>query len=702
MCDESTDNNSNNRDFRDSDSGLREQDDHEAAFNDLIEECKHNPPGARLSARLRKILERIRPEHRRDICSRTRDGCAPLFVACRRGNAEMVEYLVYVCNAELEQRGVYEVPHDRSTHSVTPLWCAAVAGRMQILRILADAGADINAGSDSGSTPVRSACFMTHLDVVKFLVERGADIHRPNYNGGTCLINSVQSVPLCSYLLQRGARVDARDMQLKTALHYAIQEHRLETVRLLLQRGASPHLRSRAGDDALRTACVKGATQVVSLLLSRVRYTPSRVADAYELLGATQLDEFNDADAALASWRRATGESRACARTRREECRASLTSRSRSHPPRARRAPAQARRRRRGPGRGGRGRAGRRGRVAQLGAAGGAGAGHRRAAHAGAAGGGARAGRLAQGRRVPPHVPGRGVRRLGTVSALLRPLDLRVADSHTEGFAAFHGDVPRGQRSHEADAGRDERAPRAAGRRAALRRRAASVPPGRREPPAEPARSAGAAGAQAAGRRLRPRPALRITPTVPAAGHRHHCSRLPGAQRARAAPRARRRAQRAHGRHAAAPVRVAPQRHALHVLRRADRSAVLSAAGAPLRGRGGAAAALRRRPARAQRVALDGAARGRRAVQLLDGAGGGAAGGRRAPGPAQPVRRVGGRDGAAEPRLARVRAAPRVAGVPGGARAAGGRRARGPGRRAARAAGLRRAAPRLSIALRHL
>ncbi|XP_046973072.1 uncharacterized protein LOC124539767 isoform X2 [Vanessa cardui] len=701
MCDESTDNNSNNRDFRDSDSGLREQDDHEAAFNDLIEECKHNPPGARLSARLRKILERIRPEHRRDICSRTRDGCAPLFVACRRGNAEMVEYLVYVCNAELEQRGVYEVPHDRSTHSVTPLWCAAVAGRMQILRILADAGADINAGSDSGSTPVRSACFMTHLDVVKFLVERGADIHRPNYNGGTCLINSVQSVPLCSYLLQRGARVDARDMQLKTALHYAIQEHRLETVRLLLQRGASPHLRSRAGDDALRTACVKGATQVVSLLLSRVRYTPSRVADAYELLGATQLDEFNDADAALASWRRATAIRHAHG--------AHLPKRAADDAGLA---------------------------AVAEGALGGAaewrsseqlealaldidelrtqallvaarvlGASHKDAVYrlmyryASLV---CAAGSVAADRPSALCPQGRGVRRLGTVSALLRPLDLRVADSHTEGFAAFHGDVPRGQRSHEADAGRDERAPRAAGRRAALRRRAASVPPGRREPPAEPARSAGAAGAQAAGRRLRPRPALRITPTVPAAGHRHHCSRLPGAQRARAAPRARRRAQRAHGRHAAAPVRVAPQRHALHVLRRADRSAVLSAAGAPLRGRGGAAAALRRRPARAQRVALDGAARGRRAVQLLDGAGGGAAGGRRAPGPAQPVRRVGGRDGAAEPRLARVRAAPRVAGVPGGARAAGGRRARGPGRRAARAAGLRRAAPRLSIALRHL
>ncbi|OWR41527.1 fem-1 A protein [Danaus plexippus plexippus] len=271
-----------------------------------MQECKHSAPGARLSAKLRTALERMPPEERRAVCSRTREGCAPLFVACRRGNVELVEYLVHVCAAELEQRGVYEVPHDRSTHSVTPLWCAAVAGRLEVLRALADAGADLDAGSDSGSTPVRSACFMTHLEVVRFLVERGADIHRANHNGGTCLINSVQSVPLCAFLLERGAHVDARDMQHKTALHYAIQEHRLETARLLLDRGASPHLRSRAGDDALRTACLKGASQIAALLLSRVRYSPARTADAYELLGATQLDEFNDVAAALGSWRRAT------------------------------------------------------------------------------------------------------------------------------------------------------------------------------------------------------------------------------------------------------------------------------------------------------------------------------------------------------------------------------------------------------------
>jgi ankyrin repeat protein len=59
-----------------------------------------------------------------------------------------------------------------------------------VLQTLLRHGADVNALSDTLSTPVRYACYMTNIDVVRFLVENGADIHRPNVNGGTCLINS--------------------------------------------------------------------------------------------------------------------------------------------------------------------------------------------------------------------------------------------------------------------------------------------------------------------------------------------------------------------------------------------------------------------------------------------------------------------------------------------------------------------------------
>jgi ankyrin repeat protein len=140
--------------------------------------------------------------------SRTLHGCSPLFVACKRGHLEIVEYLITVCDADVEQSGLFEVQDDRSVHYVSPLWCAAVSGRLEVIKCLIAHKADINAVSDSGSTPVRSACFMTHIDIVQYLVENGADIHRANYNGGTCLINSVQSVQLCKLLLENGAEVN--------------------------------------------------------------------------------------------------------------------------------------------------------------------------------------------------------------------------------------------------------------------------------------------------------------------------------------------------------------------------------------------------------------------------------------------------------------------------------------------------------------
>ncbi|CAG0889144.1 unnamed protein product [Darwinula stevensoni] len=278
----------------------------ESIIEQLHRECQEVPPGAGLSLSLRNQLETYSKEVRRAMVSVVgSDGCAPLFIACRRGNLMIVDYLIDTCNADLEQKGSYKVPDDQSVHEVTPLWCAAVTGNLNVVKRLIKAGADINAVSDSGSTPVRSACFMTHHDVVEYLVKSGADIHRPNYNGGTCLINAVQSAPLCRLLLQSGARVNAQDIQLKTALHYAIQEHRLDSVKVLLRYGADPMLRSRHGDDALHTACLHGSVEVLDFLTQHVKYPAERVIEAYELMGCTYMDGFRDLPLAVSFWKKA-------------------------------------------------------------------------------------------------------------------------------------------------------------------------------------------------------------------------------------------------------------------------------------------------------------------------------------------------------------------------------------------------------------
>ncbi|XP_072766909.1 protein fem-1 homolog A-like isoform X2 [Anoplolepis gracilipes] len=272
-------------------------------FCDLIHECKYVAPGAQLSYALRNRLEKYKKEVRKIIVSHSKEGCAPLFIACKRGHVEIVEYLIKKCDADIEQRGCYEVPDDRSVHYVTPLWCAAVSGNLEVIKCLIAHGADVNAVSDSGSTPVRSACFMTHMDIVSYLVENGADILKANYNGGTCLINSIQSVELCTFLLEHGADVNATDIQNKTALHYAIQEHRFRTTKLLLEHNADPHLRSRHNDDALQTACLKGAIQIFEYLVEHVSYSAERLADANELMGSTFFDDHSDTHMALQYWR---------------------------------------------------------------------------------------------------------------------------------------------------------------------------------------------------------------------------------------------------------------------------------------------------------------------------------------------------------------------------------------------------------------
>lgn len=99
---------------------------------------------------------------------------------------------------------------EKTFHLASPLWAAAVANHLNVVKLLVRLGADINSISDSGSTAVRSACFMSNYEVVQFLINAGADISKPNFNGGTCLINSVQSIDLCKFLLSKDVDVNAR------------------------------------------------------------------------------------------------------------------------------------------------------------------------------------------------------------------------------------------------------------------------------------------------------------------------------------------------------------------------------------------------------------------------------------------------------------------------------------------------------------
>lgn len=55
-----------------------------------------------------------------------------------------------------------------------PLWCAAAAGHLALVKLLVRRGAKVNSITKTNSTPLRAACFDGHYDIVKFLVQHGA------------------------------------------------------------------------------------------------------------------------------------------------------------------------------------------------------------------------------------------------------------------------------------------------------------------------------------------------------------------------------------------------------------------------------------------------------------------------------------------------------------------------------------------------
>jgi len=59
-----------------------------------------------------------------------------------------------------------------------PLWCAAAAGHLALVKLLVKRGAKVNSITKTNSTPLRAACFDGHYDIVKFLVNNGAGKRR--------------------------------------------------------------------------------------------------------------------------------------------------------------------------------------------------------------------------------------------------------------------------------------------------------------------------------------------------------------------------------------------------------------------------------------------------------------------------------------------------------------------------------------------
>ena len=142
----------------------------------------------KLAAAERKHVKLVRLllENGANVDASRTDGNTPLYVAVREGHVELVELLL---------KNGADVNASRTDDGATPLHAAAVSGHVDVVKLLLklDNKADINARKSNLYTPLHSAIRHEHVDdsraiaIVKLLLESGADKNAKSHLGETPL-----------------------------------------------------------------------------------------------------------------------------------------------------------------------------------------------------------------------------------------------------------------------------------------------------------------------------------------------------------------------------------------------------------------------------------------------------------------------------------------------------------------------------------
>lgn len=183
----------------------------------------------------------------------------PLFLATINDHLDAMRKLMH-CGAEFN--------HDGKLPSA--VFGAVSKGRLGALKVLLDAGADLAALNEDGSSILHDAArHGASAELVQLLINHGADPHVFAYDNRTALHQVVVNYgwsPI-STLLKAGIPIEARDSKGDTALSIAARRS-FQGTRALLECGADPNARGADGTTPLHHCSSHRDPEIYTLLIN--------------------------------------------------------------------------------------------------------------------------------------------------------------------------------------------------------------------------------------------------------------------------------------------------------------------------------------------------------------------------------------------------------------------------------------------------
>jgi len=202
-----------------------------------------------------------------DINKESTDGSA-LYLASYHGHLEGVKVLVEM-GADLETK---LTSPDFSDTGYTPLLAAADRGRDEVMRYLLDNGADPNAKGGDGMAAIHHLTTADAEDRLAILLEYDLDLQIKDNDGDTALHYIRESTPvsITRRLVNRGAKVDAKNDEETTPLWAAVKEGNLEVATYLVSKKAdvnTNYISNGTYSSVLSMPCRYGELDMVQMLV---------------------------------------------------------------------------------------------------------------------------------------------------------------------------------------------------------------------------------------------------------------------------------------------------------------------------------------------------------------------------------------------------------------------------------------------------
>ncbi|KAI4872225.1 hypothetical protein NFI96_012399 [Prochilodus magdalenae] len=205
-------------------------------------------------------------------------GQTALTLAARQGHIGVLQILLeWAQDQGCDTPAVRSLLEHVDSEGWTALRSAAWGGHKDTVKMLLEAGAEVDGCDADGRTALRAAAWGGHEEVLMTLLNHGATVDRVDHEGRTPLIAAAYMghKEAVDILLEAGTEVDLTDGDGRTALSVAAlcvpsatggRGHG-EVVSLLLERGANPEHKDRDGMTPLLLASYEGHEEVVELLL---------------------------------------------------------------------------------------------------------------------------------------------------------------------------------------------------------------------------------------------------------------------------------------------------------------------------------------------------------------------------------------------------------------------------------------------------